>query len=132
MATWEDVAAIASMLPDSTYRLSRDGTREWRVGDKLYAWERPLRSSDLVALGDAAPDGPILAVQVEDLAVKEILVADDSGAFFTTPHFDGYRAILIRLDEIDVANLEEVVVESWLIRAPKRLAREYLASLGGG
>jgi hypothetical protein len=57
---------------------------------------------------------------------KEALLADDPAVFFTTPHFDGYPAILVRLDRIAIADLEEVVVEAWLARAPKRLAKRYL------
>ena len=89
-------------------------------------WERPLRRSDLEALGDAAPDGPILGARVEHLVAKEALLADDPGVFFTTPHFDGYPAVLVRLDEISLQDLEEVIVEAWLCRAPKRLAQAYL------
>ena len=57
---------------------------------------------------------------------KEALLADESGVFFTTPHFDGYPAVLVRLDEIALEDLEEVIVEAWLARAPKRLAQEYV------
>jgi hypothetical protein len=113
-------------LPETSERGSR-GLAQWRVKDKLFVWQRPLRPSDLSALGDGAPDGPILGARVEHLVAKEALVADPSGAYFTTPHFDGYPAILIELDRISVADLEEVTVEAWLARAPKRLADAYLA-----
>jgi hypothetical protein len=92
-------------------------------------WERPLRRSDLEALGEEAPDGPILGARVEHLGAKEALLANDEGVFFTTPHFDGYAAILARLDRIALEALEELVVEAWLARAPRRLARAYLDSL---
>ena len=74
---------------------------------------------------DAAPVGPILGARVEHLGAKEALLADDTGVYFTTPHFDGYAAILIRLDEIGIEELEEVIVEAWLVQAPKRLTKEY-------
>jgi hypothetical protein len=125
MATWEDVRRLALALPDTDEHVSRD-LRQWRVREKLFVWERPLRRSDLAALGDAAPDGPILGARVEHLGAKEALLADDPGLFFTTPHFDGYPAILVRLDRISDAALEEVVVEAWLNRAPKRLVKAYL------
>jgi len=96
------------------------------VRDKLFVWERPLRPADLRALGDAAPDGPILGVRVEHLVAKEALVADDPAVYFTTPHFDGYAAVLVRLDEIAVDELEELIAEAWLCQAPKRLARDYM------
>ncbi|GAA4594779.1 MmcQ/YjbR family DNA-binding protein [Planotetraspora phitsanulokensis] len=126
MATWDDVRRIALDLPEASERSSREGAQEWRVKDKLFAWERPLRRADLEALGDAAPDGPVLAVRVPDLGVKEALVADDGDVCFTTPHFDGYAAILIRLERIAVPELRELIIESWLDRAPKRLAAAYL------
>ncbi|MGH2894310.1 MAG: MmcQ/YjbR family DNA-binding protein [Solirubrobacteraceae bacterium] len=127
MATWDDVRRLALALPETGERESR-GTRQWRVKDKLFVWERPLRASDLAALGDAAPEGPILGARVEHLVAKEALVADDSGVYFTTPHFDGYPAILVVLDLISAADLEEVTVEAWLARAPAKLAKAFLGA----
>jgi hypothetical protein len=125
MATWDDVRRIALALPETTEAVSW-GHAHWRVKDKGFVWERPLRRSDLEALGDAAPDGEILGARVEHLVAKEALLADDPGVFFTTPHFDGYPAVLVRLDAIADDDLEEVIVEAWLCRAPKRLAQAYL------
>jgi hypothetical protein len=125
VATWDDVRRIALALPETGERLSRD-LRQWRVKDKLFVWERPLRRADIEALGDDVPDGPILGARVEHLVAKEALLADDPRVFFTTPHFDGYPAILVRLDRVAIEGLEEVVVEAWLARAPKRLADAYV------
>lgn len=99
----------------------------WVVREKLFVWERPLRQSDLKALGDAAPDGPILGARVEHLVAKDALIADDPGVFFTTPHFEGYPAVLVRLEKIAEDELRELIVEAWLARAPKRLAKQYVA-----
>ncbi|NUP66007.1 MAG: MmcQ/YjbR family DNA-binding protein [Nonomuraea sp.] len=129
MATWDDVRHLALALPESGERLSRE-LAQWRVKDKLFVWERPLRRPDLEALGDAAPDGPILGVRVADVGVKEALIASDPGVYFTIPHFDGYPAVLVRLDRIGTAELKELIEEAWLLRAPKRLAREYLDASG--
>jgi hypothetical protein len=129
MASWDDVRRLALAMPEADEHVSR-GHVQWRVREKLFVWERPLRKSDLKALGDAAPDGPILGARVEHLVAKEALLADDPSVFFTTPHFECYPAVLIRLEEIGVELLEEVVVEAWLARAPERLAREYLAARG--
>jgi len=126
MATWEDVRRIALALPEASERISRE-LRQWRVQDKLFVWERPLRQKEIDALGDAAPDGPILGARVEHLVAKEALLADDPEVFFTTPHFDGYPAILVRLERIAVEELEELIAEAWLARAPKRLVEGYLA-----
>jgi hypothetical protein len=125
VATWDDVRRLALALPETSERLSR-GNVQWRVKDKLFVWERPLRASDLEALGDGAPDGPILGARVEHMVAKEALVADPSGVYFTTPHFDGYPSILVVLDRIAIADLEEVTTEAWLARAPATLARTYL------
>jgi hypothetical protein len=124
VAGWDDVRRIALALPETSERPSH-GNVSWRVRDKLFVWERPLRQADLRALGDAAPAGPILGARVEHVGAKEALLADDPSIYFTTPHFDGYPGILIRLDEIDVDELAEVIVEAWLVQAPKRLAKEY-------
>ena len=126
MASWDDVRRIALGLPETNERPSHGGYAFWRVKQKGFVWERPLRNSDLKALGDAAPGGPILGVRVEHLGAKEALLADDPGVFFTTPHFDGYPAVLVRLEEIPLDELEELIVEAWLDRAPKRLAKAYL------
>ncbi len=101
-------------------------TTHWQVAAKTFVWERPLRRGEVQALGDAAPDGPILGARVEHIGAKEALLADDSGVYFTTPHFDGYPAILVQLDRISAAELEEVVTEAWLARAPRKLADTYL------
>lgn len=124
MADWDDVERIALGLPATSERTSR-GLRQWQVKDKLFVWERPLRPADHEALGDAAPDGPILGVRVEHLGAKEAMLASEPDVFFTTPHFDGYPAVLVRLDRIEPGELEEIVVDAWLARAPKKLAQAY-------
>jgi hypothetical protein len=125
VADWDDVRRIALALPETSEGVSRD-LAAWRVRDKGFVWERPLRPGDLRALGDDAPKGPILGARVEHLGAKEALLADESDVFFTTPHFDGYPAVLVRLDRITAEDLEEVIVEAWLARAPKRLAQRYV------
>ena len=129
MATWEDVDRLARELPGIEVGTSY-GNRAWKVGGKGFAWERPLRKADLEALGDTAPEGPILGARVEHLVAKEALLADESGVYFTTPHFDGYPAVLVRLGEIVLPELEELLAEAWLARAPKRLAEAFLAERG--
>lgn len=125
MATWDDVRRIALDLPESSERTNR-GVLQWRVKEKAFTWERPLRRADYKALGDAAPEGPIVAVWVDDVGVKEALLSDDPEVFFTTPHFDGYAIVLIRLEKIPVPELEELIIEAWIDQAPKRLVSEYL------
>jgi hypothetical protein len=125
MASWDDVRRIALALPETSERVAR-GACQWRVKDKLFVWERPLRGGEIEALGAAAPSGAIVAARVEHLGAKEALLADDPRVFFTTPHFDGYPAILARLERIAVADLGELITEAWLARAPKRLVEAYL------
>lgn len=109
-------------LPGSEERRRGGGERQWRVGGRLFVWERPLREKERAVLGERAPDGPILGARVESLVAKEAMIADEPGVFFTTSHFDGYPAVLVRLERIDEAELEEVVTEAWLARAPAKLA----------
>jgi hypothetical protein len=127
VADWDDVRRIALALPDTTEAVSWDNAH-WRVHGKGFVWERPLRKSDVSALGEGAPDGPILGARVEHLGAKEALIQDEPSVFFTTPHFDGYPAVLVQLDKIGLDELEEVIVEAWLARAPKRLAQDYIES----
>jgi hypothetical protein len=126
MAAWEDVRRIVLALPETAEQAGDDGMLGWRVRNKPLAWERPLRRSDLEALGPAAPDGPILAARVPDVGAKEALLADEPTVYFTTPHFNGYPAILVRLENISLSELKELLVEAWLAQAPKRLAAQYL------
>jgi len=126
VATWEDVRRIALALPE-TDEQQRRGLMFWVVRDKLFVWERPLRQSDRRALGDAAPEGPILGARVEHLVAKEALISDNPDVYFTTPHFDGYPAVLIVLEKVALDELEEVILEAWLARAPKRVAEAYIA-----
>ena len=130
MATWDDVSRIAAALPETVEVGGGDDLLSWKVRDKAIAWDRPLRKGDLAALGDAAPDGPILAIRTPDLNAKEALLAEDPAVYFTTPHFNGYPAVLVRLGEIAVDELAEVLEEAWLGRAPKRVAAQYLAERG--
>jgi hypothetical protein len=113
MATWTDVAHALRALPGVTVRPDR---REWRVKDKLLAWERPLRPADRAALGAGAPAGPILAVHVP-LDAKEMLLTSQPEVYFTTPHFDGWPAILIRLGAIPAAELGALLRQAWCERA---------------
>jgi hypothetical protein len=125
VATWEDVAGIVAELPLTEERAPRD----WRIGKKLIAWERPLRISDrkaLAAQGIEPPEGDILSIRVADEGVKFALIADEPQVYFTTPHFDGYPAVLVNLAEIDELGLREVLTEAWLTQAPKRLVQEFL------
>jgi hypothetical protein len=128
MATWDDVARLALALPEATERGSYGDTRSWRVRDKAFAWERPLRPKDIAELGDAAPAGPVLAVRVADVGARDALIADSPAVYFTTSHFDGYPAVLVRLDAIDETELAEALDEAWACRAPRRLVATHRPS----
>jgi hypothetical protein len=127
MATWSDVRRIALSLPEVSEGTSY-GNISWAVKKKAFAWERPLRKSDLEALGKAAPRGPILGLRTADLDMKELLLTSDPKVYFTTPHFDGYAAVLVRLDAISTKQLKGALVDAWLSRAPARTADAYLAT----
>ncbi len=128
MVTVDDAARIALDLPKVTEG-ERHGNRTWFVAGKGFAWERPFSKADVRRFGDAAPpEGPILAVRVEDLSEKEAVLAAQPKSFFTIPHFDGYSAVLIQLKTVTKRALREAIADSWLACAPRRFADEYIAS----
>jgi hypothetical protein len=126
MVTLAEVARMISELPEVTEG-ERFGNRTWFVAKKGFAWERPFSKADIKRFGDATPpDGPILAVRVDDLGEKEAVLAANPKAFFTIPHFDGYAAVLIQLKKVTKRPLREAITDAWLACAPPRLAREFL------
>jgi hypothetical protein len=126
MVSVDEAARMALDLPAVTEG-ERHGNRTWSVAGKAFAWERPFSKADIRRFGDASPpDGPILAVCVEDLGEKDAVLAAQPKAFFTIPHFDGYSAVLIQLKKVSKRALREAIVDGWLACAPPDLADEYI------
>jgi hypothetical protein len=131
VATLGDVAHLAHRLPGTTTETSARGRPAWSVAGKAFAWERPFTKADLRRFGDEAPpEGPILAVRVEDLGEKEAVLAAHHAGFFTTAHFDGYPAVLIALPAVTDEALREALTDGWLACAPQQLAERFAERLG--
>jgi hypothetical protein len=110
MPSWEDVLAIGRALPEveeSTWF----GTPSLKVRKKSMC---RLRTD---------PDA--LVVRVLDLGDREALLQGDPDVFFTTPHYDGWPYVLVRLDRVSPEILRELVEDAWRTQAPKRLVKAY-------
>lgn len=127
MAPFDDAKDLITALPEVTEG-ARYGRRTWFVHKKGFAWERPFSKADIKRFGDdAVPDGPILALAVDDLAEKAAVLQAGNAGVFTIAHFDNYPAILVQLDVVDPGVLEEAVIDAWLACAPAPLAQSYLS-----
>ena len=124
MPTWDDVARIALALPGTTEAVSARGRRRWLVRGRTFLRDRPLHGKDLRELGAEAPPGPVLVAAVPDEGAKAALLAAEPDVYFTTSHFDGWAAVLCRLDRLDEESLTELAGEAWAARAPRRLVTE--------
>ena len=126
-----DLDAFALELPQATKELSDDGRPAYKVHDKVFCFHRGRRPDALDAKGERLDD--VLMFRVADLDVKELLLSDSRGIYFTTPHFEGYPAVLVRIPDLgrlDHDELRDLVAEAWLTRAQKRLAKAWLAEQG--
>ncbi len=129
VATMADVDDLALALPQTTKEVSDDGRPTYLVHGKMFCFHRSPRADAVDAdTGERLDD--VFVFRVADLDVKELLLSDARGHFFTTPHWNGYAAVLLRipdLADIDLDELRDLIVEAWLTRAQKRVAKAWLA-----
>ena len=127
-----DLDKLALAMPQTTKEVSEDGRPSYLVHGKMYCFHRSRRPDAIdPETGERMAD--VLMFRVADLDVKELLVADERGLFFTTPHFNGYPAVLMRIPQLKKmgrAELRDLVAEAWLTRAQKRVAKAWLAAHG--
>jgi hypothetical protein len=117
--TFEQVEKVASSLPGVTVG-TKWGNRTWMVGDKGFAWQRPMSKADLKRFGDEPPPvGEILALRVESLDAKDALLAMAPPGFFTIPHFQGYAAVLIELRRARAKDVRAAILDAFAVVAAK-------------
>ena len=124
-----DLDELALGLPQTTKEVSEDGRPSYLVHGKRFCLQRSRRPDAVDPETGERPDD-VLMFRVEDLDVKELILADDRGIYFTTPHFNGYPAVLVRIPnlvKLDREELFDLVAEAWLTRAQKRVAKVWLA-----
>jgi hypothetical protein len=132
MTTMADLDELAMAMPQVTKEVSEDGRPSYLVHGKMFCFHRSRRPDAVdPATGERMAD--VLMFRVADLEEKEVILADERGIFFTTPHFRGYPAVLVRiphLERVDRDELRDLVAEAWLTRAQKRIAKAWLAEQG--
>ena len=132
MATMADLDELALAMPQAEKELSDDGRPAYKVHGKLFCLHRSRRPDALDhETGERLDD--VLMFRVDDLGVKELMLTDARGIYFTTPHFDGYPAVLVRIPDLarlDLGELGDLIAEAWLTRAQKRIAKAWLEEHG--
>jgi hypothetical protein len=129
MATMADLDELALAMPQATKEVSDDGRPSYHVHGKLFCFHRGRRPDAIdTDTGERMDD--VLMFRVGDLDEKDLILADERGLFFTTPHFNGYPAVLLRIPDLtrlDRQELRDLIVDAWLSRAQKRVAKAWLA-----
>ena len=124
-----DLDELALAMPLVTKEVSDDGRPSYHVHGKLMCFHRGRRPDAVdAATGERLDD--VLMFRVADQEEKELLLASRPDVFFTTPHFNGYPAVLTRIPQLallDRDELRDLVVDAWLTRAQKRVAKAWLA-----
>ena len=132
MATMADLDKLALAMPQTTKEVSEDGRPSYLVHGKMYCFHRSRRPDAIdPETGERMDD--VLMFRVADQDVKDLFLADERGLFFTTPHFNGYPAVLMRIPQLKKmgrAELRDLVAEAWLTRVQKRVAKAWLAEHG--
>lgn len=128
----EDVDRLATAMPHVTVARGRHGNPVYQVGGKSFIFFRTPRPDAVDPdSGERYPD--VIVFWVGSMADKQALVQDDDTPFFTTPHFDGHPSVLLRgsqVDQLDRAELAELVQDAWLAQASQRRATAWLRSHG--
>lgn len=123
MANQKDVRRIAMSLPDTVEGDDRFAFSVLNKGKaKGFAWIWLERTDPKKG---RVPNPDVVAIRVEGETDKQNLMAAEPDKFFTEPHYNGFPAVLVRLPAIDVAELEELLIDAWRIQAPKALAKDY-------
>lgn len=119
MATFDDVIRLTAHLPEVTVSTSY-ATPALKVRNKSFCrlWGERDRAKSVTDEGEVL----VLSCDVDE---KQFLLDESDGAIFTVPHYDGYGAVLVRLEEIDLERLADLLMDAYLERAPAAIRTRF-------
>ncbi|HMS56871.1 MAG TPA: hypothetical protein PKA27_15875 [Fimbriimonadaceae bacterium] len=125
MATQEDIREICSRLPGSLEGRDQFGFSVLVKGKAkgfVWSWRERTDPKKPRIINDA-----VVAIVVPNGVAKQAILDSDPDKYFTEPHYDGFNAVLVRLESVSHDEIEDLLIEAWKCKAPKALLEAYLA-----
>lgn len=124
MATRDELRAICARLPGATESEEHFGFFVMNSGKAkgfIWVWNERVEPKK-----PKVPNERVLAIITPNLMAKDLLLASSPDVYFTEPHYAGFPAVLVWLEKIEVSELEDIVTEAWMTKAPKKVVKEFI------